>query len=190
MDIPNIPTLNPKLKAPIGIGILIFVSDFVLGWLSFILIVFPMIFVLALVVGFYTDSIEDSIMAYLIVLVIGNLVSGAIVAIVLYPGWLGSGIIDLYALAALFIITPFLAMTGTSTLLNGFAFNEFFLITFIIAPALYFFSFGFAAIGFKINKYLGNETDDTSDLQDSGFPKEIPDGTDDHEVVIESNSTN
>jgi len=38
----DIPKINPKLYVPIGIGISLFVSEFVLGWLSLILVLIPM----------------------------------------------------------------------------------------------------------------------------------------------------
>lgn len=167
----DIPKIDQKLYVPIGVGISIFVSEFVFGWLSFILVLIPMIFVVALIIGFLGGNFEDGFMAYFFTLIIGNIIGGLILAVVLFPAWLGPGRIELEALAGLFIIAPFLAMSGSSTLLNGYAFTEFVFITFIIAPVLYFFSFGFVALGVKISEYMQNETEDNSDLQASGFLK-------------------
>jgi hypothetical protein len=178
----EIPKLDPKLKVPIIVGVLVFVSEFIFGWLSFILIVIPMILVLGFIVGYLAGGVEESVVSLVITLIVGNIIGAAIVAMVLFPSWLGPGRIDLEALAIIFFITPFYASTGASTLLNGFAMNEAFLITFLSAPGLYFFSFGFAAIGGKLNErmHTGNV----------GYNESEASTESEQEVVLEVNSTN
>ncbi len=175
-----------NFKRPIYVGVAIFATEFALGWLSFILVIIPMIFVLALIVGYFVDTIEDSIVVYSIVLIIGNLLGGLILAIVLFPSWLGPGRIDLGVLGVLFFIAPFMAMSGASTMLNGFALTEFTLIIFLIAPVLYFFSFGFAAVGSRIGNRLRNEELENAEET----VKDISTLTKEEESIFSIDSTN
>jgi len=182
----DIPKINPKLYVPIGIGISLFVSEFVLGWLSLILVLIPMIFVVALIIGFVAGNLEDGFMAYFFTLIIGSIIGGLILVVALFPAWLGPGRIDLEALAVLFFIAPFLAMSGSSTLLNGFAFTEYVLITFIFAPGLYFLSFGFVAIGAKISERRRNEQVETNEEAKTEASEVI----EHEEIVLGTDSTN
>jgi hypothetical protein len=168
------PEIFQKYKIPFAIGISIFVSEFALGWSNFLLGWFPMIFVLGLVIGILTGDTDDGIGVFGLTLVIGNLLGVLIMAIVLAPLWLSGGV-DFVALAMMFILAPFYAVTGLSSALTGFALTEFILAYFIVAPGLYLFSFGFFVIGGRIGDYRRDETEETLEekLLSSKFPKNV-----------------
>jgi hypothetical protein len=168
------PEIFQKYKIPFVIGISIFVSDFAIGWSSFLLGWIPMIFVLGLIIGILTGNNDDGIGVFGLTLVIGNIIAGLIMAIVLAPTWISGGI-DFAALTMLFFIAPFYAVSGLSSALTGFAITELLLIYFIIAPGLYLFSFGFFAIGGRIGNYWRDETEVTLEekLLSSNFPKNV-----------------
>lgn len=182
-----------KLLVPILIGIIIFVSDFAIGWLSMISGWIPMIFVLALITGFMAGSIEDGLGAFIAILVIGNII-GAFMLPFLWPAAVPAGGVSVEDIPALFIIAPFYAVhrwlliivPGTTPFDAIFG-------SFLLAPGLYLLSLGFIAIGGRIAEYVRDEPDDTSELQSSGFPGSkivTSEGMELEETVYGTNSTN
>ena len=188
------PHIGEKQLNAILIGTSLFVLDFILGWLRYVTAWVPMIFVLALIIGLIAGNIEDGTGALLITLIIGTVI-GAFLLPFLWPPASPSGTgITLEGIVGLFIFAPAYAVRGWLMPLVSNSFDEVVLVSVLAAPGFYFLSFGFAAIGGKIAEYLWAEPEDTSDLQESGFPKndesKTPDEPKKQDIVIESNSTN
>ena len=163
--------IGQKQKIAILIGTSIFVTDFATGWLSYITAWIPMVFVLALVIGILAGNIEDGAGALILTLIIGNVIGAFLLPLVWSSvGSSGAGI-SLEGIVGLLIFAPAYAMRGWLLSVGSVPFDEAVLASFIAAPGLYLLSFVFVAIGGRIAEYMRNEPEDTSDLQDSGFPK-------------------
>ena len=146
--------LDPKLNLPIAVGTTIFITDYIFGWLSFILGPFPMLFVLSIIIGILTRKIDDAIVVTVISFVIGigvcALVTPFILGVVLNSP---EDILSLLFITGVYATRgPLLFTTGLSVL------NEGFLLYFLVAPLQYFLAPGFCAFGVVIGERLRKES--------------------------------
>jgi len=153
-----------------------------------------MIFILAIIIGLKVEKSDDSIGVFGITLIFGSIISGAIMTIALAQTWISGG--NPANFAIVFFAAPFLAVSGSTSLLNGFAITESGLISLIFAPILYFLAFTFVAIIGSIREYLRDGSEDTLEekLLSSRFPKNVrkpcQDESERQIIVQDNDSTN
>ena len=188
------PEIIHKYRVQYIIGISIFVSDFLIAWSSSSLGFKSMIFILAIIIGLKVEKSDDSIGVFGITLIFGSIISGAIMTIALAQTWISGG--NPANFAIVFFAAPFLAVSGSTSLLNGFAITESGLISLIFAPILYFLAFTFVAIIGSIREYLRDGSEDTLEekLLSSRFPKNVrkpcQDESERQIIVQDNDSTN
>jgi hypothetical protein len=181
----DIPQIDPKLYALIIASTIIFILDYVFGWLSFITGPISILFVIGLLIGLISGDVVDAVLVTVTSLALGVGICALITPFVFGPVVTSTPEIMSYPsyvfYAAVYATRgPFFFLTGIP--LEG----EAFIVYFFVAPLHYIFSPGFSAIGAKISERLRNKMT----ANDLGTQTVVTEVIEQEEIVRGADSTN
>ncbi|MFW9844664.1 MAG: hypothetical protein ACFFEV_08815 [Candidatus Thorarchaeota archaeon] len=144
------------------VGITLFITDLVFGWITFLISPFPVIFVITIVVGIVAGRIPDAVWATFLTWVAGILLGCLLAPIIFAEFWTEDVFLPLLPLIIMLWSTRgmFIDFTFEGSIFEAMAVAAGMLIIWlVITPTLYLFSFGVAALsgflGRKIHEQLG-----------------------------------
>ncbi len=153
-----------------AVGIALFVLDLTFGWLTFIISPFPVLFIIALIIGIIAGDIGDAARATLIAWFFGILI-GCLLAPLIFLGlfWTDESPItsEELLLLPLFVIMwstrgSFINMQIEGSLITIITAAAVWIIIWaIVTPVIYLLSFAMAAIGGFIGKRVHKKLDYT-----------------------------
>ncbi|TFG27014.1 hypothetical protein EU527_19065 [Candidatus Thorarchaeota archaeon] len=140
------------------IGVCLFLSDFVTGWLTSISAGIPVIFIMAIIIGIIAGTVTNGLFATALTWII-SIPLGILIAPVVLPEYIGPDA-DLFVLA---IFVPLWALRGTFNYQSEGNFLEtiiaglgYLVIIIFIGPVIYVVSVTFGILGGVIGKLLRN----------------------------------
>ncbi|MGY5854901.1 MAG: hypothetical protein RTU92_15135 [Candidatus Thorarchaeota archaeon] len=151
-----------ELLIAILVGVILFISDLVLGWMTFLTGPFPVIFVITIIVAIIAGRVGDAIWATFFTWLIGILIGCLFAPIIFAEFWTGEGFLPLLPLIIM--------MWSTRGLIIDYQFEGSIfeamavaagltIIWLVLTPMLYLMSFAVAAIsgfiGKKVHERLG-----------------------------------
>ena len=164
-----------ELSLAIIVGISLFLTDLVFGWLTFISGPIPVIFIMAIIIGIVAGTNKDAIISTMVAWIggigIGILIAPIVFVDILNPDQTLLGLIlfiPMYSLRGMF------AWTVEGNIIEIMVLGlVFFLVMLIITPVIYLFSFVFSVIGAVIGKLIrkrrsASGTDYQSGIQEPG----------------------
>jgi len=138
------------------VGLALFLTDFVFGWLTFLCGPIPVIFIMAIIIGVVAGEHGGAVFATMITW-IGGILIGILIAPIVFVGDLNPD----QSILGLFFFVFFYSLRGLysyqvegniiEVIVTGLAY---FLLMLIFTPVLYLFSFAFAPIGVVIGKFI------------------------------------
>jgi len=144
------------LSLAIIVGISLFLTDLVFGWLTFISGPIPVIFIMAIIIGIVAGTnggaIQCTMMSWIGGIGIGILIAPIVFADIINPDQTLLGLIlfiPMYSLRGMFAWT--VEGNVIEIMVVGLVY---FLVMLIITPVIYLFSFVFSVIGAVIGKLI------------------------------------
>ena len=139
------------------VGVTLFVSDLVLGWMTFLTGPIPVIIVIAIVIGIVAGKAGDAVWATFLTWILGILLGCLLAPVIFAEFWTGEGFLPMLPLIVM--------MWSTRGMVMDFQFegNIFEVIAvaagltiiwLVLTPMLYLMSFGVAAISGFIGKKI------------------------------------
>ena len=172
--------MNREFLLAVIIGVTLFLSDFAIGWLTSITGRFPVIFIIALIIGIVAGKHVDGLLAtaltWLVSIPLGMAITPLVYSELISPD---------VSLFGLFLFVPLWELRGTfnyqfegnfiEEVIVGFAYL---LIIIFIGPAIYVASLVFGLLGGSIGKLIrdilnrNHKSEDAApDFQDAVIPK-------------------
>ena len=141
----------------IVVGVVLFITDLAFGWLTFLTGPFPMIFIIAIVVGIVAGRIGDAVLATFLTWVIGILLGCLFAPIIFAELWSDDVFLPLTPLIVMLWSTRgmFIDYEFEGTWVEAMAVAAgMFIIWLVLTPMLYLMSFVAAVIGGFIGKLI------------------------------------
>ena len=142
----------------IVVGLSIFLTDFIFGWLTFLSSPIPVIFIIAIIIGLVAGTHGGAIAATMITW-IGGIIIGVLIAPIVFVGYINpdQDIVILIIFVFLYSVRGFYTLTYEGNIFELLVVGLLSLIVMlIVTPVLYLFSFAFAPIGVVIGKFIRN----------------------------------
>ncbi len=158
--------VNRDLVLAIIIGIIIFETDLVFGWLTMICGPIPVIFIMAIIIGIIAGKIGVALLSTLLTWVFGILIA-VLMAPIVFVDFLDpdSSILTLFIFVFIYSIRGMYSFTVEGNLVEVIVTGLLYiLVMIIVTPIIYLFSFVFAVAGGVIGRIL----------RDSLMKKEAP----------------
>jgi hypothetical protein len=151
-----------KLLVATLVGLVLFLSDLSLGWLSFVSGPIPVLFTMAIIIGLVAGKMGDALLATLLTWILG-IVLGSLLAPILLPGlWDDDVWVPMLPLIIMMwsVRSSFISFEFEGTWVEAIAVAVgVFLVWLILTPILYGLSFLLAVvggfIGSKLHERLG-----------------------------------
>ncbi|MGY5880577.1 MAG: hypothetical protein RTV31_10010 [Candidatus Thorarchaeota archaeon] len=153
---------NKMILTAILVGVILFITDLVFGWITFLTGPFPMIFVITIVVGIIAGQVGDAVWATFLTWILGILLGCLLAPIIFAEFWTDDGFLPLLPLMIMMWSTRGIVVDYQ---FEGSIFEAIAvaagltIIWLVLTPGLYLFSFAVAAIsgfiGKKIHERLG-----------------------------------
>jgi len=144
------------------VGVILFITDLIFGWMSFLAGPIPVIFIMAAIIGIFAGKISDAVFATLLTWVFGILLGCLLAPIIFAEFWSGEGFLP--------ILPLIIMMWSTRGMVIDYQFEGTWIeamavaagltiIWLVLTPMLYLMSFVVAAIsgfiGKKVHERLG-----------------------------------
>lgn len=158
--------VSRDLVLAVIIGIIIFESDLVFGWLTLISGPVPVIFIMAVIIGIIAGKIGAALLSTLLTWVFGILIA-VLMAPIIFVDYLASdsSYITIFLFVLIYSIRGMFSFTYEGDLVEVIVVGLLYIIVMIIVtPIIYLFSFVFAVAGGVIGRIL----------RDSLMKKEAP----------------
>ena len=165
-----------ELILAIVVGVIIFLTDLAFGWLSFLTGPFPVLFIMATIIGIIAGNVGDAVKATFLTWVIGILLGCLLAPIIFAEFWSDEIFLPLLPLIVMMWSTRgmFIDFQFQGTWVEAMAVAAGMLILWLIlTPALYLLSFISAAIGGFIGKMI-HERLGLTQTESSPHPVETP----------------
>ena len=144
-----------ELLIAILVGVIIFITDLAFGWLSFLTGPFPVLFVMATIIGIVAGTVGDAVKATFLTWVFGILLGCLLAPIIFAEFWSDEVFLPLLPLIVMMWSTRgmFIEFQFEGTWVEAMAVAAGMLILWLVlTPMLYLMSFAVAAIGGFIGK--------------------------------------
>jgi len=138
------------------IGLAIFLTDFIFGWLTFLSGPIPVIFIIAIIIGLVAGTHGGAVGATMITW-IGGILIGVLIAPIVFVDTLNPDqtFLGLFLFVFLYSVRGFYSFTYEGNIVEVLVVGLiYFLVMLIITPILYLISFAFAPIGVVIGKFI------------------------------------
>ena len=138
------------------IGLAIFLTDLICGWLTFLSGPIPVIFIIALIIGLVAGTHGGAVGATMITW-IGGILIGVLIAPIVFVDILNPDqtLLGLFIFVFLYSVRGFYTLTYEGNIVEVLVVGLVYLIVMlIVTPVLYLFSFAFAPIGVVIGKFI------------------------------------
>jgi hypothetical protein len=148
--------VSRDLVLAIIIGIIIFESDLVFGWLTLVSGPIPVIFIMAVIIGIIAGKIGNALLSTLLTWVFGILIA-VLMAPIVFADYFTSepSYITLFLFVFIYSIRGMYSFTYEGNLVEVIVVGLLYLIMMlIITPLIYLFSFIFAVAGGVIGRVL------------------------------------
>jgi len=148
--------VSRDLVLAVIIGIIIFESDLVFGWLTMISGPIPVIFIMAIIIGIIAGKIGIALLSTLLTWVFGILLA-VLIAPIVFVDYLASdsSYITLFLFVVIYSLRGMYSFTYEGNLVEVIVVGLLYLIMMIIiTPIIYLFSFVFAVAGGVIGRVL------------------------------------
>jgi hypothetical protein len=145
-----------ELLLAVVVGIILFETDLVFGWLTMISGPIPVIFIMAVIIGIIAGKIGDALLSTLLSWLFGILI-GAVMAPVVFVDYFTSepSLFTLIVFVFIYSIRGMYAFTFEGDLVEVLVVGLLYLMVMIIVtPIIYLFSFVFAVAGGVIGRVL------------------------------------
>lgn len=139
------------------VGVILFITDLAFGWMSFLTGPFPVIFIMALVIGIVAGKIGDAVWATFLTWLFGILISCLLAPIIFADLWSDEVFLPFLPLIVMLWSTRgmFIDYQFEGTWIEAMAVAAGLLIIWLVlTPMLYLMSFVVAAIGGFIGKWV------------------------------------
>lgn len=138
------------------VGLAIFLTDFIFGWLTFLCGSIPVIFVIAIIIGLVAGNHASAIFATLITWIggigIAVLITPLVFADTMNPE---QTFIGLFLFVFIYSVRGVYDFTFEGTIIEGIVVGlGMLIVVLVVTPVLYLFSFAFAPIGVVIGKFI------------------------------------
>ncbi len=137
------------------VGVIIFVTDLTFSWLTFLTGPFPVLFIMAIIIGILAGTVGDALKATFLTWLLGILLGCLLAPIIFVEFWSGEGFLPLLPLIVMLWSTRgmFIDFQFEGTWVEAMAVAAgMSLIWLVLTPMLYLMSFVVAAIGGFIGK--------------------------------------
>ena len=162
--------LNRELLLAVIVGIVLFISDFTIGWLTALSARIPVIFIMAVIIGIIAGKHTDGLFATGLTWII-SIPLGMLITPLAYPQYVSQNT----TLFGLFLFVPIWTLRGTFNFqLEGNVIEVFvaglvlLVVLIIVAPAIYVASLLFGLLGGSIGQVLRGFLHRESQLSDEG----------------------
>ena len=146
--------LEHLLAVIVGLGL--FLSDLIFGWLTFLCGSIPVIFVMALIIGIVAGSHAGAVFSTLITWV-GGVLIGILIAPIIFADFMNpeQTILGLFLFIVIYPLRGFFDFTVEGNIVEVLVVGlGLLIIMLILTPVLYLFSFAFAPIGVVIGNFI------------------------------------
>lgn len=140
----------------IVIGLAVFLTDFVFGWLTFLCGPIPVIFIMAIIIGVVSGTHGEAVIATMITWV-GGIIIGVLIAPIVFAGTINPDqtILGLFIFVFLYSVRGFWDITLEGTIFEVLVLGILAILAMlIVTPILYLISFAFTPIGVVIGKFI------------------------------------
>ncbi len=167
-----------EMLVAILVGVTIFVTDFIYGWLTFLTGPFPVIFVMAFIIGLIAGNGTKGILATIVTWVIG-LGLGYVFAPILLADFMGP---DTTELGLIFgtLMWPLRGYYDSFNVDNVVQAIGLVIVSLFLTPVMYLFSLGVGGFGGVVGKFVRKRVSDTGPLeglqQSDNYAAHSPDG--------------
>lgn len=138
------------------VGLAVFLTDLIFGWLTFLCGPIPVIFIIAIIIGLFAGTHGGAVIATMITW-IGGILIGVLIAPIVFAGTLNPDqtLLGLLIFVFLYSVRGFYTLTYEGNIVEVLVVGLVYLIVMlIITPILYLISFAFAPIGVVIGKFI------------------------------------
>ena len=138
------------------VGLAVFLTDLIFGWLTFLCGPIPVIFIIAIIIGLVAGTHGGAVIATMITW-IGGILIGVLIAPIVFAGTINPDqtLLGLLIFVFLYSVRGFYTFTYEGNLVEALVVGLIIVIVMlIITPILYLISFAFAPIGVVIGKFI------------------------------------
>ena len=183
------------LSIVVGLGL--FLTDFIFGWLTFLCGSVPVIFIIALIIGLIAGSHSGGIFATMITWIggisIGILITPIVFADLMTPE---TNILGLFLFVFIYSVRGVYDLSFEGNIIEVFVVGiGMLIVVLVLTPVLYLFSFAFAPVGVVIGNFIrkrvgGRSVEQPPVVQETpviqSTPVEEPTGFEEPEEVEDS----
>jgi len=138
------------------VGLTVFLTDFVFGWLTFLSGPIPVIFIMAIIIGLVAGTHPGAVFATLITW-IGGILIGILIAPIVFADIMNPDqtLLGLFLFVFIYPLRGFYTLSYEGNIVEVLVVGLVYLIMMlIVTPVLYLISFAFAPIGVVIGKFI------------------------------------
>ena len=138
------------------VGLVIFLTDLIFGWLTFLSGPIPVIFIIAIIIGFVAGTHAGAVGATMITW-IGGILIGVLIAPIVFVDTLNPDqtLLGLFLFVFIYSVRGFYTFTYEGNIIEVLVVGLiYFIVMLIVTPVLYLISFAFVPIGVVIGKFI------------------------------------
>lgn len=138
------------------VGLSLFLTDLIFGWLTFLSGPIPVIFIIAIIIGLIAGAHGSAVGATMITWV-GGIFIGVLIAPIVFVDILNpdQSLLGLFIFVFLYSVRGFYTLTYEGNIIEVLVVGLLYIVVMlIITPVLYLFSFAFVPIGVVIGKFI------------------------------------
>lgn len=154
-----------QMLVAILVGVTIFVTDFIYGWLTFLTGPFPVIFVMAFIIGLIAGNGTKGVLATIISWAIG-LGLGYVFAPILLADFMGPDTTELGLIFGI-LMWPLRGYYDSFNVDNVFQAIGLIIVSLFLTPVIYLISLGVGGLGGLVGKFVRKRVSDTGPLEGS-----------------------